>query len=629
MEPSTKTLTILPWTGGINTAFDASQIAPDELVTCDQVVKDTRGSMRTRDGINFNWDNGSNGSASVVGEHDFWYGTSSKSQLKVSVFSDGTVYSYTNGGVRTQLTVDGTAWSGTLTSASLITFGNKVWMAVSGANNVVKYWDGSNHVQDLYANYNNVTIKRSSSGTTRTLVFSAAFGNGDPAAINGSTVIVANCSVASYNGTFTITAVSTTNVANDTISYTAGSSLSESTTTETAAVVGKPGPQASILRAHLGRIFCNDKTNADRLHFCQTYDPTQWLGVGDSGARDIGVGDGDPVGVNGISPTFKGNLFVGKKTKLYRCSGDPASADFSIDQVSDSLGFASHNSIAPIDEDDIFFVSDKGVHSLEATMAYGDFDAQYISKKIQKTFNESFNRSRLPNVWAAYLSNINSVGFTFSSLGSSANDSLYFYHLDTKSWYTWSGISCQSLIVANDTDKRRFYIGSNTGRIAKTFNSTAYDVNSSGTNTAIQFHLKTGIIYPDSQTSTSQTGYTFANTNAQSITKGFKRLILYFSPPGTFSFTATVKVDNFSIPRANSLVFSGTSGGDLVGSTFITGQSVVGYSSIVAPYSRTIDGYGKGVTIEITQNSIGQTIELQGFGLEYEVVGMVPEVFLQ
>jgi hypothetical protein len=612
MPPRTALFQMLPWVGGINTSLDPAMIPPNQLVTCDNVIMDTRGSKRKRDGINFNWDGSSSGAQNVVGLHDFWFGTSSKTQRQVAVFSDRTVYSY-SGGTRTQLTVAGTAWSGTLTSCSMVTFGNKLFIAVSGAGNVVKYWDGTNSLQDLYANYNNVSLSRASSGTTRTLVFSAAFGNGDPAAIVGSTVIVAG-GPSTYNGTWTVATISTTTVANDTITYTASSSLTEGTTTDTAIQVGKPGPTCSILREHFGRIFGDDKTNKDRLHFSQTFDPFQWLGGGDSGARDIGVGDGDPIGINGISPTFKGNLFVGKKTKLYRCSGDPMSAEWYVEKVSDSLGFASHNGIAPIDQDDVFFVSDKGIHSLEATQQYGDFQSQYVSIDIQKTFNESFNRSRLGNVWGAYLANINSVAFAFSSLGSSVNDSLYLYHIPGKAWYTWSNIKCESLIVANDSDKRRFYIGSNTGRVAKTFNGTNYDISASSTHTAISYHLKTGLIYPG---------------NNPTLSNGFKRLYLHYKPTGTYSLTATAKVDNFSIPTENILVFSDNSSGDLVGSTFVTGSSVVGYDAIVSTYSRVIDGYGKGVTIEISQSGVDQTVEIQGYSIEYEPSSLATEVFLR
>lgn len=607
MASRTQLFKMLPWTGGINTSLDASMIPPNQLTIADHVIFDTRVSKKTRDGINFNWDSLTSGATSVVGQHDFWFGATTKTQKKVAVFSDGKVYSYTSSGTATQLTVNGKAWTGTLTSACLITFNNKCFIAVSGAGNQMKYWDGTNNVEDAFGTYQYITsVSRASSTTTKTLIFNTTF----PGA-NGSTVIVAGAGNSTYNGTFTVTGLSTTSVTNDTITYTS-TTLSEGTTADTAISIAAPAPLASFLREHLGRIFCNDKTTPDRLHYCQTGDNTLWNGYGDSGALDIFVGDGDPIGLNGITPTFKGELFVGKQTKLYRLEGY-APEEFFVSKVSDSIGFASHSSIASIDQDDVYFVSLKGVHSLVATQAYGDFSSSYVSADIQKTFNDSFNKSRLANVWGAYNPNINSVTFTFSSVSSSSNDSIYLYNIPTKAWYTWSGISCQSLIVANDSDKYRFYIGSNTGRIAKTFNGTFYDVSAAGVNTAITYHLTTGQIFLDD--------------NPYNL-KTIRRLTLFYRPTGTYNLVVNLTVDNHIVNSENSLNFSDTTSVALVGSTFITGSSLVGYTVNMSPYTKTVDGVGRCIQLDIRQTQTNASVELQGFAIEYDSLGPVAETFL-
>ncbi len=158
-------------------------------------------------------------------------------------------------------------------------------------------------------------------------------------------------------------------------------------------IPGAP-PDFSICRSHLGRIWTNDKNNPDRLHYCTTADPTQWQGVGDSGALDIGLGDGDPIGITAIFSTFKGALFVAKKTKLYKVSGFTPDT-FEIELVSAGIGCISHNSITQVDQDDMVFCSERGFHSLAATANYGDFASTFISKDIQKQFNENFVKARL------------------------------------------------------------------------------------------------------------------------------------------------------------------------------------------------------------------------------------------
>ncbi len=60
----------------------------------------------------------------------------------------------------------------------------------------------------------------------------------------------------------------------------------------------------------------NDVVDRDRLHYCTTGEPEEWQGTGDSGALDIGWGDGDPEGIIAVSPSFKGRLFIGKATRL-------------------------------------------------------------------------------------------------------------------------------------------------------------------------------------------------------------------------------------------------------------------------------------------------------------------------
>lgn len=83
------------------------------------------------------------------------------------------------------------------------------------------------------------SAKRASSTTTRTIVFASSLLTTSPdnhRLVAGEKITVAG-GPASYNGNFTITAISTTDNANDTITYTAGSSLTETTTADTAIIV--------------------------------------------------------------------------------------------------------------------------------------------------------------------------------------------------------------------------------------------------------------------------------------------------------------------------------------------------------------------------------------------------------
>ncbi len=359
-------------------------------------------------------------------------------------------------------------------------------------------------------------------------------------------------------------------------------------------------PKPSFLQTHLGRLWCNDKAMPDRLHYCETGNYAVWQGAGDSGAMDIGAGDGDPEGLTAIFPPFKGVMFVAKRTKLYKMSGQYPE-NFYPERVASSLGCVSHQAVAAVDQDDVIFVSDKGVHSSVTTDAYGDFAQNYISADIQKTINDLWVRSRQKFIQAAYLPQTNSVAFCVAEDDDTTQQQVYLYNVALKQWYKWPSISCAAVCVSNDTDQQRFYFGRNDGRVAQSATGQKYDVDTDGDQTAIPLTITTGIIYPNNN---------ILNTNA------FKRLGLVFKPSGVQSFTVTLKIDNFS-----TQVFTFTNGGtqDLLGSTFILGTSILGLRTQVAStYTQPVDGYGRGFKLTVEQTGVDEFGELFGFVMFYE-----------
>jgi hypothetical protein len=608
----------LPWTGGVNTAVDESMIGPNQLVQADNVVFDTRGSRKKRDGMDFGFDNGDDGSASIVGLHEFYFGEQTRVQRLMSVNSARQIFSYTSGGIKNPLTDQGFPWSGTLDNASFITFNNRCMIAVPGNNNLIKKWRGTGQIDDL-RNILNQKLKalgRSSVGTTRTLVFEKSFQgqNGDYIVVQNTTGVNAS----KYNGTYKITSVSTTVVNNDTVTYTAAEALTEAPFTDLNLIVDGVAPMGSILREHLGRLWTNDKLNKDRLHYSGSFQHEQWLGFGDSAAIDIGVGDGDPEGITAIFPTFKGELFVAKRTKLYRISGYSPET-FQVSLVSNGIGCVSHNSIVAVDQDDLFFVSEKGVHSITTTSNFGDFGAAFVSADIQSTFNIKFSKPRLKNCWAAYLPTINSVAFAFtdtnlpdrSNTDLAVNNSVWLYNVPLKAWYRWPDIPCQSMIVATDGDQKRFYFGSHKNRVIKSFTGNFYDLDKNGSRVPIKRKLVTGTIYVDNQFFT---------------VKGYKRFIFYYKPEGTHAIKVTIRVDNYLVDPANVLTFAEAPLGTLLGVDFILGVSRLGADARLGAYSQSIDGYGRGVKITIEDEGISQQAEIQGFAIEYESAGTSPEL---
>lgn len=366
-------------------------------------------------------------------------------------------------------------------------------------------------------------------------------------------------------------------------------------------------PNGWIVQQHLGRVWVNDKDRPDRLHYSETFNDLKWQGIGDSGALDIGVDDGDPDGITAIFPTFKGQLFVAKRTKLYRITGVTPET-FQITQISDSIGCISPNSVVVVDTDDIFWVSERGIHSLAATANFGDFDSNFVSGKIQRSFNEEIEFTRLDNTQAAYLPPINSVVFSFATTGSASQDILYLYNIESKAWYTWDGFNPESIALVQDSDKSRLYFGTASERVGKSFTGSTADMNTSGTATPIVLTIKTGLIFPDRNISTY---------------KGFKKIGVFYTPTGSQTFDVNFTVDRH---QPQELEFEDAAINGLLGSTFILGQSTLGVTGNTAPYSETIDGYGRAFTLKIIQSVAGEPLELQGFTVEYQPASIRHEV---
>lgn len=619
MSARTQLFQLLPWIGGVNTSQDDSLIPPNQLVRADNCIFDTKGTRRKREGIKYNWDNVTPADASIRGLHEFYFGVQSKSKRILSVASDRTVRSYTTGGIASTLTDAGLPWTGVIGQTAFQTFNNRAVMAVDGDQNLMKLWDGiTSTVEDLRTVYDHAlaTNGRSSIGTTRTLVL-----NGPFTGVAGDYVVVSGASGATasqYNGTYVVDAVSNTNVPNDTITYTAATSLNEGAQSDVTLLVDGTAPQGSVVREHIGRLWCNDKTNRDRIHFSGAFNHLQWLGLGDSGAMDIGVGDGDPEGIVAIFPTFKGILFVAKRTKLYKISGSSPES-FIVELVSSGIGCASHNSVAQVDQDDMFFVSDKGVHSITATANFGDFNSTYISSDIQRTFNEQFSKQNLKYCWGSYLPTINSIAFTFTDTNLpqainttlAVNNAVWLYNIPFKAWYRWFDVPCQSMIVASDADKLRFYFGTHTNRVIKSFIGNNYDTLASGSNASIKYTVVSGQINVDG--------------SLYSV-KGFKRFILYYKPDGSSDVNVSVQIDNFALDAVNTMTFNEQPSATLLGVTFILGQSLLGDDTRLASYTRHIEGFGRSFRVTIEQDDLNSQLDVQGFAIEYEAAGTSPEV---
>jgi hypothetical protein len=596
----------IPWTGGLNSAVDPGVLPDDDLVVADNVVFGTSGSRLRREGYDY-LDAGceipavisrssSGTTRTLVFASTLLVPSPVNQRLVVGEWinvSGNVSYAVEKGPILTITTTNVTDDTITYTATSSLTEGATATSNITVARgaktlDAVEYWRWTSTAKEQMI----------CSATSQGKFFSYTMPEGKRTElIDAGTPITAELSIINHE------------VMNETIIWAfdvlgvKAKKYRPESSSDVQDLGGNP-PDFSFMRSHQGRLWTNQKDDLDRLNYSPPGDIETWNGTDDSGGIDIRPGDGDPEGVKGIMPPFRGALFVGKRTHLYQVVGD-APENYQVVDFSNGLGIVSHKATCAVDLNDVVFVSEKGVHSLSTTANYGDFQEQFLSSKIQNDFNK-WDQSRLKYIQTTYLPEANSVAFAVTTAESGGtNNDVYFYNSAVREWYKWPDVSCECVTVFRDAaGKRRLMFGTGTGRIIAAQNGTFLDFGTDGA----KFRIKTGTIYVDGSPVTL---------------KAFKKIGFLFKPKGDFQFTVTVKIDNHT---SQSLTFEQTSSGDLLGSTFVLGSSILGVNNSLAPYTQSIDGIGRGIVVEITQSGSNEQVELYGVIIEFEPADIAQEV---
>lgn len=605
MPSRTQLFTLIPWTGGFNDSVDPGLLPPNDLQACDNVVFSTTGARIKREAFNyFDTD-------IPAVTHRASSGTTRTLTFASTITGGGSDQLFVVGEILYITTTDSASESGytttTATVASIPSATTLTYTATTGGS-----------ISESTTATTTLTVKR---GSPYIGVYD--YWRSDTNDVKQQLIIAVSQQgkVFKYNtsgnrveiekdATATAFAVAITQVNFEVMNETLIMAFDGTGNTpktynpdvdaQYLDLSGSP-PDFSVMRVHQSRLWTNDKTNRDRLHYSPPGSLTEWQGVGDSGALDIFPGDGDQEGISVIHPPFRGQLFVGKYGKLYRILGDSPESYFP-DLVTGGLGSLSNKAVVAVDLDDEIFLSARGIHSLAATDQFGDFDAQFLSKDMQNTF-KTFVSGRLKFTQAAYIPGINSVLFSVTEDGSSTQSAIWGFNTINKGWYRWPGIDCQSLGKYKVGVADKVICGTTYGRMIVQEANLYTDFET----TPYSYRIKSGTIYP-------------AGTPDAWV--GFKKFVLYFRPRGTFTLTATIKIDN---QPEQAVTFTQTGGGDLLGTTFILGTSVLGSSNVLAPYKLPIDGFGRGCTVELEASGTGEQIEIYGFGIEFEPSDKAPQ----
>jgi hypothetical protein len=543
-----------------------------------------------------------------IDAHDFWYANTSGNKLRlVCAFTDqGKLFKFDSSGRRIEIvpksktftTVDQSAETATITGHGFST-GQRIYLTTTGTlpsplvvdtayylisvdANTVKFADSLAHA---LAGTPVVNLASAGSGTHTITIRRRDLPSGSGTLTRAQSIVFNNKLIIVMSGTGNYPII-----------------FDPQTDEDEYYDLAVQAPDCDMISEHLSRLWTNDKVDRDLLHLCSTFDHTEWLGIGDSWAIPLTPGDGDSVGISAIFPTFKDALYVTKKSKTYRITGT-APEDFDTKAITSGLGSEGPRAVATVDLSDVVYLSERGIHSLAATAAYGDLDGSYLSSKIKPTF-DTWDKPDLKRISAVYIPDLNSVAFNVTEYGEDNPSSLWLYNVEIKEWYRWPSISAVSIARYLDADERvRILWATTDGKLNLTQNGEYTDYET----TAIRYQVKTGQIYPDS--------------NPESW-KHFKKITLMYKPRGRYSFTLKVWVDNLPV---QTFGFSQTVEGDALGTNFILGQSVLGSSGVFAPFTVDIEGHGRGIQLEIENANRDEQVELYGFSIEYEGADSSPE----
>lgn len=121
---------------------------------------------------------------------------------------------------------------------------------------------------------------------------------------------------------------------------------------------------------------------------------------GDTGTVNVDPEDGDRI--IGCAP-YKNNLIVFKgpnKGSIHVIGGRTPST-FVRDILVRGVALQAHNAIIPV-FDDLWFMSNRGCHSLVATQEFGDYAGADLTASLKEYFRTGINRTRLDKVWGAH-----------------------------------------------------------------------------------------------------------------------------------------------------------------------------------------------------------------------------------
>lgn len=358
-----------------------------------------------------------------------------------------------------------------------------------------------------------------------------------------------------------------------------------------------PGDGAGkYLRAHFGKLWMAGNTDFPfRLYYSTTFDGDDWTSLSPSngGSLDLEY-DGDPEGITAIFPPFQGRLYVATRRRIYEITGVSAD-DFQIRPITQGIGCVSHNSVVAI-PNDILFCSDRGIHSLKRLQVSDQSEVTFLSRDIQTLWTSLLNRTVLNRIWGTYDETANLYILTCVGSGQQTNNTTLVYNIEFGTWTTWDGIDARSVNLLLQSGQSFLLCGREDGEIGYVTSGKTYDLDDTD---GFAFQFRTGKIYPADEIDTQ------FRVHAVTILASTTRLS---------NIGVSWNLDSLDGTKAGSKSIPLGENADTLGTTFVLGQSTLGFGQFIAKRI-TVDEVGYNFQLGITASGTSD-IEFYGFILE-------------
>ena len=295
---------------------------------------------------------------------------------------------------------------------------------------------------------------------------------------------------------------------------------------------------------------------------------------------------GDPAGiVGGVS--FQNKFYAFMNRSSFTVTGYTIN-DFAVEVNNSNIGCIGHHTILPV-ENDVIYASERGVLTLSSTDKAIESDYGFLSRPLTRLWNQSLNRNLETQYHAAFDTTENIYMLSVATAGSTENDAVLALNTSNLVWTVYEGLKARSLTSYVDTDGvRRVVFGREDGVIGIQAPEARTDL---GSPYSVKF--RTGILFPGEEMDIE---WVFKHVTILASTKGEGTLTLNSFIDSKLVSTETVKV---------------TSGQDLLGSSFVLGQSALG-NGVFVPQTFKIGGKGYGLQLEVIFSTEDET-EVYGF----------------